>query len=156
MNISKNTKKKMRKIYLAKNSSSKVLLDEVLRLNGIFDYELEYNGCGKPYLVGNPVFFNLSHSGEYTACAISDKEIGIDIQKICFKKRAMQKVCTPEELAQIKTAEDFTRIWAIKESYAKAKGIGIGMGLKNIDSLSLRDVEVWGWDGYVVACYNEG
>ena len=146
----------MRKIYLAKNTSSKDLLDEVLRLNGIFNYELRYNDHGKPYLKGGELFFNLSHSGEYTACAISDREIGLDIQKIGLKKHAMRKVCTPEELAQIKTAEDFTRIWAIKESYAKAKGIGIGIGLKDINSVTLGDVEVWEWDDYIVACYNEG
>ena len=61
----------MRKIYLAKNTSSKELLDEVLRLNGIFDYKLRYNEYGKPYLESGELFFNLSHSGEYTACAIS-------------------------------------------------------------------------------------
>ena len=144
----------MRKIYLAKNTSSKELLDEVLRLNGIFDYKLRYNEYGKPYLEGGELFFNLSHSGEYTACAISDKEIGIDIQKICMKEYAMRRICTPEEQAQIKTAEDFTRIWVIKESYAKAKGIGISLGLQNINALSLKDAEVWQQDEYMVACYN--
>lgn len=146
----------MRKIYLAKNTSSKELLDEVLRLNGVSNYELEYNEYGKPYLVGNPLFFNLSHSGEYTACVISDKEVGIDIQKVGMKEHAMRKVCTAEELASIKTAEDFTRIWTIKESYAKANGMGVSFGLKNIDSLALREAEVWQWDDYFISCYNKG
>jgi len=145
----------MRKIYLVKNTSSKELLDEVLRLNGIFDYDLEYNEYGKPYLAGNPLFFNISHSGEYTACALSDREVGIDIQKNGLKKHAMRKVCTPEELAVIKTAEDFTRIWTIKESYAKALGVGLEFGLQNINSLDLREAEVWWWDEYCVSCYNK-
>ena len=68
----------MRKIYLKKHTSSKELLDEVLRLNGIANYKLRYNEYGKPYLESGGLFFNLSHSGEYVACAISDKEIGID------------------------------------------------------------------------------
>ncbi len=144
----------MRKIYLAKNTSSKELLDEVLRLNGITQYELIYNEYGKPYLKEGALFFNLSHSGEYTACAISDHEIGIDIQKICIKEHAMRRICTPEERARIKTAEDFTRMWVIKESFAKAKGIGIGLGFQNINTLALKEAEVWRQDDYMVACYN--
>ncbi len=145
----------MRKIYLKKHTSSKELLDEVLRLNGITNYRLYYNEYGKPYLESGELFFNLSHSGEYVACAISDKEIGIDIQKVCMKKHAMKKICTLEELAWIKTAEDFTRVWAIKESYAKAKGKGIALGFHNINALALKEAEVWLQDDYVVACYNE-
>ena len=35
---------------------------------------------GKPELVGSGIFFNLSHSGNYAACAVSDSPIGLDIQ----------------------------------------------------------------------------
>ena len=41
-------------------------------------------GCkGKPYLLNNNNFhFNLSHSGDFAVCAISNKTIGIDIEKV--------------------------------------------------------------------------
>lgn len=37
---------------------------------------------GKPFLEGSRgLFFNLSHSGAYAACAVSDREVGLDIQQ---------------------------------------------------------------------------
>lgn len=44
------------------------------------------NKFGKPYIRGNNnLFFNVSHSKSWVCVAISDKEIGIDIEEI--KKR---------------------------------------------------------------------
>lgn len=39
-----------------------------------------YTGHGKPYLLNYPdVHFNISHSGEYVACAVADSPVGVDI-----------------------------------------------------------------------------
>ncbi len=48
-----------------------------------FEKELtfHYGAGGKPYLDQFPLFFSLSHSGDYAACGISDFEIGVDIQE---------------------------------------------------------------------------
>ena len=35
---------------------------------------------GKPYIEGNPVYFNLSHSGNMAMCVISDTRVGCDIE----------------------------------------------------------------------------
>ncbi len=38
---------------------------------------------GKPYLIKYPTFhYSLSHSGEWVACAVDTKSVGIDIQEI--------------------------------------------------------------------------
>lgn len=43
----------------------------------------EYLQNGKPRLLKYPNFFyNISHSGDYAICAVSDSEVGVDIQKI--------------------------------------------------------------------------
>src|SRR5215204_7080172 len=53
---------------------------EQLGLAGIDFAELQYGEFKKPYLVDN-VHFNISHSGNYTVCAVSkDHEVGIDIE----------------------------------------------------------------------------
>ena len=42
-----------------------------------------YTEHGKPYLSDySDVHFNISHSGEYVVCSVSDKPVGVDIQKI--------------------------------------------------------------------------
>lgn len=37
---------------------------------------------GKPYAVGFPVEFSISHSGKFVVCAVSDKPIGVDIELV--------------------------------------------------------------------------
>ena len=123
----------MYKIFIEKNISTKALLDKVLKKINIID-EIVYNEYGKPYLKSNKIYFSLSDSKEYTVCAISDKEIGVDIEKITYKKRVINKVCNSEEIKEINTPEDFTKIWVKKESYSKLIGLGLSFDFKKIDT----------------------
>ena len=123
----------MYKIFIEKNTSTKALLDKVLKRLNISD-EIIYNEYGKPYLKSNKIYFSLSDSKEYTVCAISDKEIGVDIEKITYKKRVINKVCNSEEIKEINTPEDFTKIWVKKESYSKLIGLGLSFDFKKIDT----------------------
>ena len=66
-----------------------LLLDYGLEKRGIEDWKrgLWYNENGKPYLAeGQGIYFNLSHSGEYVACAVSGEEVGCDIELISGQK----------------------------------------------------------------------
>ena len=123
----------MYKIFIEKNISTKALLDKVLKKINMID-EIVYNEYGKPYLKSNKIYFSLSDSKEYTVCAISDKEIGVDIEKITYKKRVINKVCNSEEIKEINTPEDFTKIWVKKESYSKLIGTGLSFDFKKIDT----------------------
>ena len=66
-----------------------LLLREGLRSMGMGSYAdlfmpdmLECTEDGKPFLPGLPdIHFNLSHSGDYIACAFSDQEVGLDLQE---------------------------------------------------------------------------
>ena len=90
-----------------------------------------YTGYGKPYLINSPnVHFNISHSGEYVACAVSNKHIGVDIQKIGeYNPDVARRVCNEQELKQIEDSSDkaseFTKFWTQKEAILKMYGIGI-------------------------------
>lgn len=61
----------------------RTLLQREIGLN-FEDYRIGKGPYGKPYIRGisRPVFFNLSHSGKYLVCALSDREVGIDIERI--------------------------------------------------------------------------
>ena len=95
---------------------------------------------GKPGLRDGSLFFSLSHSGPFALCAVSDKVLGADIQEQKpFNERLARRFFSAEELAYILGSEDrnaaFSQVWALKESYIKAVGLGLKLPL---DSFSLK------------------
>lgn len=122
-----------------KQNADEMLIGEILAMVAIkktFDIpvslqKITVDSCGKPYLKNFPqVFFNISHSEGYIACAVCDSPVGIDIQKITpFNYVVAKKICTEEELSQILNSPDqdseFTKLWTKKEAVLKMKGTGI-------------------------------
>lgn len=93
---------------------------------------------GKPYLTGAlvPLFFNLSHSGDYVVCVIGDSEMGVDIQKLGQGKlEVARRFFHPEEVRELEKltgreqTDLFYRFWAIKESFLKYTGRGLSASL---------------------------
>jgi len=85
---------------------------------------------GKPYLIDHSeIYFNLSHCKKGVACAISDHEIGVDIQDyVPFDEGIAKQFMTTQEIVLAKsdpTDCEFTRIWTLKESWGKRNGMGI-------------------------------
>ena len=87
---------------------------------------------GKPYFPDHPQFhFNLSHSGPYTLCALSDSPVGADIQiiKDSWNPRLPARVCDPAQLAWLETQPDqnraFALLWCLKEARVKQTGAGL-------------------------------
>lgn len=120
-----------------------VLLSEIFREYGIKKPKLKISEYGKPYLDGERLFFNLSHSGKYAAAAVSDAEVGIDIEKC---RRVNLKVAdryfTAAEReyiyskAEEKERQDaFLSLWTKKESFLKAVGKGLNIPLDSFDVL---------------------
>ena len=144
----------MYKLYIEKNTSSKELLKKVLDEYKI-KKEIIYNSYGKPYLKNNELYFNISHSYEYTVLVISNKEVGVDIEKVTIRPKVMEKVFDEDEKKLIKSDEDFTIMWVKKESYVKYLGIGLAYGLENVHTLSLNNVIVKKIDDYYIAIYGD-
>ncbi len=100
-----------------------------------------YGRNGKPYFPQAPeLHFSLSHSGEYAMLAVSDAEIGCDVERIRHAdERLLKRVLTPGELeafpacGETARAERFTQLWVAKESYLKACGEGL-----SVDPASIR------------------
>ena len=89
LNLKSQDKRRMDKILSPNRKKQsivgKMLLDELLKTSyGIsyFDVEIIYSSSGKPYINNKNIFFSISHSFDFAACCISEKEIGIDIEKI--------------------------------------------------------------------------
>lgn len=109
------------------------LLRATLREEHISEYTLARHPNGKPYLAENErLCFNLSHSGQMVMCALSDSEVGCDVeQKGPFDPALAAHVMTQQDLQRIyqeeagNRADIFFRLWTLKESYMKATGMGI-------------------------------
>ena len=104
------------------------------------DYQMEEcpeilrDEMGKPYFKECPLHFNVSHSGEYLAIAVSAFPVGVDIQKPKNIKEGMfRKVVQPEETLFIgeQREADFLRLWTLKESFVKAGGGGLRIPFKD-------------------------
>ena len=139
----------MNKIYISK-LSTKELLNKVLEIYNI-NSEIIYNEYGKPYLKNNEIYFNLSNSHDYSVCVVSNSEVGIDIEKITFKSTIIDKICTEDEKKLIKNSDDFTKIWTKKESFVKYLGIGLSYGLKNVDTLILKNIKTYKYEDYYIS-----
>jgi 4'-phosphopantetheinyl transferase len=93
---------------------------------------------GKPALSGASLEFNLSHSRNWLAIAVSGKTVGIDVED---GERLSQddllplarQVFTPNEYAKLislpleQRKRAFLRAWTQKEAYLKALGTGLSL-----------------------------
>lgn len=110
-----------------------LLLMVALRELGIEHYQIVYGEYEKPYLKGENVFFNLSHSGERAMCAVSMEEVGCDVE---MRGKTDLKIADrffhPSECAildrfpsEYEKRTGFYRLWTLKESFIKAAGTGM-------------------------------
>ncbi len=109
---------------------------------------LEYGPQGKPFIKGREdLYFNVSHSGSKVFLGISDKEIGVDIERNKEFKDSLvnyvfgegDKKCAESTADPINKA--YTRLWTVKESIMKHSGKGISLAPKSIE-LNLDGKEI--------------
>lgn len=98
---------------------------------------LTYNNYGKPF-INDQIDFNISHSGEYVLCAVSEGvHLGIDIEKMkSIDLKCFASIMTKEQLNEILKSPNpnnaFYRLWTIKESIIKAEGRGMSIPMETI------------------------
>lgn len=110
------------------------------------DLHFETAEKGKPYLKGiQSVHFNITHSGNRVACAVSSSEVGIDIEhhrRVNFN--VAERFFSPAEFRDLMEMEEnarqeyFFRLWTIKESYLKAIGSGLTRTLNSFTVVGCR------------------
>lgn len=125
-----------------------------------------YGDKGKPYFENIPLFFSLSHSGEYVLCAASRREVGADIQKcqsVDALKLAKRFYSEPEcrILERCESAEERQRLffgfWTRKEAYGKLTGEGVAAVLcEDMRSADVEWMDVSPPEGYTLAVCTRG
>jgi len=134
---------KDRASFVSRRTALRILLS---RYSGISPSEIEFiaGKNKKPELRSelNKIRFNVSHSAELILIAISDTEIGVDIERIetSFNYSDILKHSFSElEINQIEQSADprelFFRLWTRKEALTKASSRGLDDELRNIPSL---------------------
>ena len=117
-----------------------VLLERALREEyGITEVpEFVYNEFGKPSFSNLPIHFSLSHCKDAVACAVSDHNIGIDVETIVpYNPDVARRVCTAAELEMLEQSAnkdvDFIKLWTAKEAISKYEGMGLSLPFAEID-----------------------
>ena len=80
---------------------------------------LKKNANGKPYLDNCPLNFSISHSFEYVAVIVSDKNVALDIEKVNEKVLRVKEKFINEEDFSKNDLFDVSLIWSAKESIYK-------------------------------------
>jgi len=122
----------------------------LLKEAGYSDFNLYYNGNGKPHLTDKK-HISITHSFTFSALIISDVEVGIDIEKNREKIKIIQNKFVNFERGFIHKDDDYieqlTVIWGAKESLYKIYPHG-GLTFKNdidINSFQIADKKTTGF-----------
>ena len=117
-----------------------ILLDSLLKEENITNPTFEIDKYGKAYISNyKDIYFNLSHSGKMVACAISDKEVGVDIEyndptidldiaKHYFYNSEYESIMKSQN-----PSDEFFNYWVLKESYMKYTGLGFNLDLDSFE-----------------------
>ena len=136
LNLVTDSRKESIRAYVQNKDKARCLVSGLLlrQICGVTeDSQLVYGNNGKPYLKNSTMYFNISHSGDYVVLAISNREIGIDIENIERKAPYSSKVAarcfTKQECEWMGEGdnEPFFRLWTAKESIMKASGFGFSL-----------------------------
>lgn len=113
---------------------------------------------GAPYVEGIDVHVSLSHSGVYAVCAIAERPVGIDIERIRpINMRIAERTFSDGESEYLGAGGEisdevllrFYEIWTAKEAYGKCMGTGILLK-DTTDTTKLDNIVREYFDGYVV------
>lgn len=139
-----------------------LLLNHVFHKHGISSDTLKTDENEKPIAEG--ICFNLSHSGDYVICVVSERAVGCDIEQIKeAPKLVEERAFSVEENAYLKLFSgdaynrEFFRLWTKKESFLKMKGIGIRVPLQTLEMTEcyFEEYEISGYQMTVCAEENE-
>ena len=121
-----------------------------------------YNDNGKPFVDKEGIFFNISHSKGRVVCAVSDKPVGVDIEKLTEKpteeiENFAKRYFVENEIFALErenySSVAFYEIWTRKEAYSKMLGSALSKNFK-IDTTEL-DIVTYVNDGYVWSIANK-
>ncbi|MCY0877595.1 MAG: 4'-phosphopantetheinyl transferase superfamily protein [Firmicutes bacterium] len=110
---------------------------------------------GKPYALGLPWSFSVSHSGCCIVAALAHEAVGIDVEeRRPVSESVFRNALTPSEFAYVTAVAEerqrtdrFLTVWTRKESYFKALGTGLTGAWRTlpfaVDNAPRRQLGAW-------------
>ena len=121
-------------------------------INQLSKEEIQKNAYGKPFFESGP-YFNVSHSGKYVIMAISNHEVGVDIEENIEKNfNMLLRIFNEAEAKMIKEHADFYYLWCAKESLIKCMGSSVSL-VKEVPSLPLNGLKTFKGKDYQVQTF---
>ena len=132
--------KKLLKSKLLTAVSYKMLFDFCKEKLG-FIPKVKIKSGGKPYFENGGIHFSISHSKNIAVCAISQSEVGIDIERLDKERDYLslaERYFTKKEYEKIRESENikeaFIKYWTAKEAYIKYTGEGFKRGMNYFEA----------------------
>ena len=126
-----------------------LLLKKMLDDENIINPQFKIGKYGKAYISNyENIYFNLSHSKKMIACAISDMEVGVDIEyndptidlniaKHYFFNSEYDNIMKSET-----PSDEFFKYWVLKESYMKYTGLGFNLNLNSFEIIINKEIKL--------------
>lgn len=127
------------------------VLTELSGIEGVGEHIVK-NAAGKPELFydGSALKFSISHSHDLVAVAVSDSDVGVDIEKIreVASQPLLEKICNNDEKKEIlkfsaescgDITQDIIKTWSKKEALYKTGLFGDKFLPQQIDTVKLQD-----------------
>ncbi len=130
-----------------------LLLNTLLKDENITNPTFKNKEYGKTYITNyENIYFNLSHSSKMVACAISDREVGVDVEYVDgeidldISKHYFFNSEYDSIMKSFNPQKEFFSYWVLKESYMKYTGLGFNLKLDEFevlieDEIKLKDDE---------------
>jgi 4'-phosphopantetheinyl transferase len=128
---------------------------------GCSDIEIEAGKTGKPYLACTPrLEFNVTHTRNAVAVALSDRPIGVDVERIRQIDLSLARdIFSENELIWLNADSQnrlcrFFELWTRKEAFVKCSGNGLTDDLKTVDTTVRLSNEIFStlyFSDYVVS-----
>ncbi len=125
--------------YLGRTADSQVFIQMALRdfTGEQRFFEIKRRPTGKPFALDGPCF-SFSDGKGYVLCAVSQHEVGADLELRRDAKKYMcvaERFFSPEEFAAA-NEENFFELYTAKEAYVKFTEMGIFSGMERFSALS--------------------
>ena len=138
------------------NDRKKSIIGEIMLCELLKKEDINYESCsfyknesGKTYISNYDIYFNISHSDKYIAVAISNKEIGIDIEEYRkYDEKVLKTFANEDEVSYVKNSNrkriDYIKLYTSKEAYIKCNGLR----LLNIKDFTIVHNDKIGIEGF--------
>ena len=115
-----------------------VLIYGLKKEYGIEKKQEFYTNCyGKPFPVLENYSFNISHTEGGVMCSLGMDDLGCDIESCVEKPFLPENIFHKNEINLVRNATNpsfaFTRLWTLKEAWAKCDGLGLLSDLSMMD-----------------------